>query len=119
MPALNFSPQFAGLVQTGAKRQTIRKIRKRPIRRGDRLYLYTGQRTPNATLLRVEVCNGVSQVCIGEVHGRTVIEINGRKLRPDEAKRLAVADGFDNADGMVNWFRLRHGLPFYGVMIRW
>lgn len=43
MVAFNFMPQFAPLVASGTKTQTIRQTaRAKP---GDRLQLYTGQRT--------------------------------------------------------------------------
>ena len=45
MPALNFSAQFAGLVESGRKTQTIRRRRKTPINSGAPIYLYAGQRT--------------------------------------------------------------------------
>jgi hypothetical protein len=46
MPALDFQARFAPLVESGEKRQTIRKRRKRPIGVGQTLYLWTGQRLP-------------------------------------------------------------------------
>lgn len=50
MPALNFKAQFAPLVESGAKRRTIRAFRKdkRDPKQGDTLYLYTGLRTKYA-----------------------------------------------------------------------
>jgi hypothetical protein len=44
MPTLNFKKQFSELVSSGKKRQTIRSIRKIPIKVGDKLYLYSGLR---------------------------------------------------------------------------
>lgn len=46
MPAYNFRKQFAPLVESGQKRQTIRTIgKRRHARAGEPLQLYTGQRT--------------------------------------------------------------------------
>lgn len=46
MPAYNFQKQFAPLVESGQKRQTIRAIgKRRHARPGESLQLYTGQRT--------------------------------------------------------------------------
>lgn len=53
MPSLNFKAEFAGLVESGKKRQTIRednawwgKLKPR-----DKLFLFTGLRTKNARTL--------------------------------------------------------------------
>jgi hypothetical protein len=46
MPAYNFQKQFAPLVQSGEKRQTIRTLGKRShAQPGNKLQLYTGMRT--------------------------------------------------------------------------
>jgi len=45
MPALNFQSRFADLVASGKKRQTIRPVRRHPIKAGDLLHLFTGMRT--------------------------------------------------------------------------
>lgn len=44
MPAYNFQERFAGAVESGQKRQTIRKTDK-GAQPGSKAYLYTGQRT--------------------------------------------------------------------------
>ena len=56
MPALNFQKQFVPLIESGEKRQTIRSQRKQPIKVGDLLYLYTGQRTKNCRKLAESIC---------------------------------------------------------------
>lgn len=47
MPIINFT-KFIEKVESGEKRQTIRAVRKRPIKVGDKLYLYSGLRTKEA-----------------------------------------------------------------------
>lgn len=32
---------------------------------------------------------------------------------------LARVDGFKSASDMIAWFKVTHGLPFSGVLIRW
>lgn len=54
MPLLNFELRFAGLIESGEKRQTIRAQRKYPIKAGDKLYLYTGVRTKNCRKLKTK-----------------------------------------------------------------
>ena len=118
---LNFQPRFAELVASGAKRQTIRLLRKRPIAFGDTLRLYTGLRRPGARLLAV-----------GRVTSVQTIRLNWRKCLLDwkpqtkmldtefaQRTRIARLDGFSNWNEMIQWFERTHGLPFNGVLIRW
>jgi hypothetical protein len=51
MPSLNFQTQFVRLIESGKKRQTIRPLRKNPIKVGDKLYLFTGLRTKDCKTL--------------------------------------------------------------------
>jgi len=51
MPTINFT-KFK--VESGEKRQTIRAVRKRPIKVGDKLHLYSGLRTKKARNLLKE-----------------------------------------------------------------
>ena len=122
MPALNFQARFAPLVESGEKRQTIRKRRKdgRDPKPGDTLYLYTGMRT--------KACRR-----IGEVECKDVYEINLQPRFRDESigalmagsgfpcslERLAELDGFKDPTEMFDWFEKTHGLPFEGLLIRW
>ena len=49
MPAFNFKPQFAPLVESGKKTKTIRPTKRGNV--GDTAYLYTRQRTKNSRKL--------------------------------------------------------------------
>lgn len=136
MPALNFQKQFAAAVESGEKRQTIRLVRKNPIKRGDKLYLFTGQRTKWCRRLvvqrAVEVirrfvkglplghvveCKRVEEVAFGrmEIDGHHGTWFQG----PGYLKGIAKRDGFDTEEQMLVWFDKTHGLPFEGVLIRW
>lgn len=115
MPALNYSEQFAGKVESGEKRQTIRKIRKNPIKKGDTLFQYTGMRTKKCRKLREDVCTHAIPLFIG----RTIMKLNGHVLAQHEERRLAQDDGFDSLIDFVAWFDCRYGTPFNGVVIRW
>jgi hypothetical protein len=66
MPAFNYKKQFAELVATGRKRQTIRAMRKRPIKVGDKLYHFTGMRTKQCSQLLPEptICVSVWTIWI-------------------------------------------------------
>lgn len=122
MPALNFMERFADDVESGRKRQTIRPLRKRPIKPGDKLYLYTGQRTKHCRKLGEAVCISVEPMRITaeapqlRAFGyRTVV--GWIDVAPKDG--FARADGLSSWDEMREWFANRYGLPFEGVLVRW
>lgn len=121
MPSLNFQKQFAPLVESGEKRQTIRAMRKRPFKEDDTLYLYTGLRTRHTKK-------------IGEYNVDLLREVKfDRKTfawllpRGDwwslgagvMADKIAEMDGFEDYQSLCDWFEKAHGLPFHGQLIRW
>ena len=117
MALINFQKQFADDVESGKKRQTIRKQRKRPFRIGDTLHLYTGLRSKKARKLGIEKCKWVDQ-----------IRIYWNAIRFDqrwglsfkrELDEFAQADGFKNFEEMRDWFNKTHGIPFRGTLIKW
>lgn len=123
MPALNFQPRFAPLVESGEKRQTIRAYRKdgRDPKPGDTLYLYTGQRTKKARRIGVVECASVHAVKI--FRKGAVVEGDEGDVVYDEhhdaREAFAGADGFEDWESMREWFEKHHGLPFRGLVIRW
>lgn len=123
MPALNFKAQFAPLVESGAKRRTIRAFRKdgRDPKQGDPLYLYTGLRTKAARLLLKTQCARARHVNIFSDSVRFVLHQGGRNLFDDvlNLDKFAQLDGFANWGEMRDWFNRTHGLPFNGLLIEW
>lgn len=124
MPAYNFKPQFAPLVESGQKRQTIRQTAKGAAR-GATAYLYTGQRTAQCRklgegtitdVLPIEIGRhacGEPYACITEWYGIR------RHLAHEQLDSLARADGFANGEEMVEWFAAQYGLPFSGYLHQW
>ncbi len=115
MPALNFQKQFAPLVESGEKRQTIRAERKdgrMPAKPGDIIALYTGMRTKSCRKLADVECIAVDPIRIS--YGYISVD-----SQIQDEHRLAVADGFDDVAAMRDWFNKTHGLPFSGLLIRW
>ena len=107
MPTLIFQPQFCSAVQSGAKTQTIRPPRKRPIRVGDPLSLRAWSGKPyrsKQSILAFGVCSAVEEITINDDFA-------------DEAE--ARRDGFKTAAEMRDWFAETHGLPFRGVRVSW
>jgi hypothetical protein len=109
MVAINFSPEFAGPVVRGEKRQTIRRGRK--CEPGTALQLYTSQRK-----LRDAVCREVIPITMT----RGCLEVGGSVYMSDTATAFARADGFKNYDAMWAWFSARYKTnSFTGYVIWW
>jgi hypothetical protein len=120
MTVLTFQPRFAPLVIAGTKSQTVRGVRKRPIKVGDRLSLRRWTGRPYASkqeMLREAVCVETAAVNIG----RAFLElmVNDVELDDAAANDFARRDGFADYSEMLDWFENVHGLPFAGVLIRW
>lgn len=109
MVAFNFQAQFAPLVESGVKRQTIRQTaRAKP---GDLLQLYTGQRTKACRKLvdPDPVCTLVDYVSIRPEY----LTLGNAKKHAGDADAFAARDGFEGYDDMVEWFRETYGSPFF------
>ena len=126
MPALNFQARFAPLVESGKKRQTIRALRKHPIRAGEQLYLFTGMRTKSCRRLLTAVCTRAAKISITATS--ITIEwpssvphcVNRQwESRPSALESFAIADGFRDWSELISWFKATHGLPFQGHLIEW
>ena len=115
MPAINFKKQFAELVESEEKRQTIRPLRKCPIKPGETLLLYTGMRTKQCRKLKEVVCKNVSPIVVGP----RWIRLNGEVLEDEEMFKMARRDGFRRTLDFFNFFRKQYSLPFHGVLIQW
>lgn len=121
MPLIGFSV-FKEKIRDGSKRQTIRSLRKHPIKKDDTLYLYWKLRTKECELLRVEKCIEEFTVTMqfyedwlnsGTPVWRVDVkhdEHSGlRVLIDSEVEDLARRDGFENAHEMMKWFANKHG----------
>jgi hypothetical protein len=120
MVGYKFKSQFASLVESGQKRQTIRALgKRRHARPGERLLLYTGQQAKGYRKL-VEpdpVCSSVSAV---RIEPDAVIVDGVRYERgDDELAEIAALDGFESVDEFFDFFDGHYGLPFDGRLIRW
>lgn len=120
-PAYNFTKRFAGLVESGQKRQTIRPYgERRHADVGDRIQLYTGMRTRACRkLLNPDpVCCACLAVEIRRYKsGRRTLKVTGTGAL--DLGDVAQADGFGSTDELIDWIEGAYGLPFDGVLIRW
>lgn len=113
-----FKPQFAALVESGRKLQTVRPTPTRMPCAGDTISLriWTGKPyRSKQRVLREAVIVQVLPVRITSVG----IQLDGMYLCDDTELKFALADGFRSWPEMRDWFRAEHGLPFEGIVIYW
>ena len=120
MPAYNFMERFATLVESGQKKQTIRK-NDRDAKVGDTAYLYTGQRTKRCRRIGESIIAGVYPIdSTPEIGPYIVIKYNeNNSVHIIDVEKFAEADGFNSADEMLSFFDQKYGIPFYGYLHVW
>ena len=107
---------FAPLVESGEKDQTLRPRRKRPIKVGDTLRLYTGQRTAACRFLREERCTNLIPVRrMGHLRWRR----GNHELSVSEMREIALRDGFKTVEDFDKFFGKRYGDGARLDVIRW
>lgn len=116
MPAYSFKERFIPLIKSGYKRQTIRGKRKGQAKAGDTLYLYYGMRTKFCTKIKEAICTKVEEI---EIQADGVVKINRKKIDSVQKYGLAKADGFQNFEDMLSFWKANNELPFKGDIIHW
>ena len=107
-----FKPQFARLVESGAKCQTVRPTPKRMPKPGDRISLRMWTGKPYRSKQRV-----LRESVIAAVEP---FDLDAMRLwRESDRDAFARADGFGDWPEMLQWFISTHGYPFKGVVIFW
>ena len=138
MPSIGFTVLKDKLLD-GSKKQTIRKLRKNPIKVGDKLYLYWHLRQKDCAKLGEVICNETFFITINyrpefPTTGSPIIRIDKhsssklwegdvRTLTDGEADELARKDGFKDRWELGRMFYHMHekasdGLTIFQV-IRW
>lgn len=114
--AYNFSEEHADNVEKRLKKRTLRTSPRAKV--GDRLQLYTRQRTRYCRKL-----SEVDPVCtmVGEVHLEpTRMGYNGHWQDPSIIDDYARADGFADYPAMYAWFKAKYGeVPYTLYETRW
>ena len=119
MAGLSFSV-FKDTILSGAKRQTIRAVRKNPIKEGETLYIWWKQRSQNREKLGEATCTSIKHVFINNgVEIKKAGNDFAAFLSGKQLEEFAIADGFNNWQELVEFFETTHGLPFTGVLIEW
>jgi hypothetical protein len=121
MGLYNFQSRFVPKILSGEKKHTIRSIRVNPDKPGNTLHLYTGLRQKGARLLMRVPCVKVEQIeidaCGHECNCDGFVSIDGVELGETERESLALRDGFESFDAMLDFWAGR--LPFKGHIIHW
>lgn len=113
MPSFSFEPQFAPLILTGEKRQTIRASRR--CDPGATMHLFTGLRTKACIKIAIRPCIVVDRVEMGP----NGIKFGDPSLHPDE-DTFARLDGFEDYAEMHRWFVSRYESAWVsGFVHRW
>ncbi|MEH3091997.1 MAG: ASCH domain-containing protein [Agrobacterium cavarae] len=99
MVAYGFKSFFAGQIENGHKRQTVRSERGRHARPGERIQLYVGLRTKHCRKIVADpLCTEVRSIEIGisSLVDEIIVSIaiDGVRLRRDDVEAFARADGF-------------------------
>ena len=124
MPLINFKKQFAPMVESGDKRQTIRPKRKdgKNPHVGDRLYFYVGLRTKGCRKIGEGICREVTPIYLEADYS---IILGTEKLDYEQKEDLARKDGFASFDEMMQFFDDLYqegeepGVPFHGLLVKW
>ena len=130
MPSLSFQKQFIPAIRAmlskdyairhklKPKNTTIRAMRKRPFRKGDRLILFSGLRTKSCEKLGEVRCKKVEDIQILHVgEALFIVVVNGKMITDDAIRLMARQDGFKDGADMIRWFAKNHGFPFHGQRI--
>ena len=119
-----FKPQFAVLVESGRKTQTVRPVPKRMPRPGDIIECRYWSGKPYRSKQFWCADGRITRVVEVRIEAGRVPECPdiccaGSWLDVPEMEAFAAADGFASAAELGRWFHDQHGLPFEGVLIEW
>jgi hypothetical protein len=110
-----FKPQFAALVESGKKLQTVRPTPKRMPKVGDKISLRCWTDKPYRSKQRVLMESTITEISMVDIT-ENGISVNSYAEPCDDFAR---ADGFRDFFELRDWFRATHGLPFEGIVIHW
>lgn len=121
MAAYNFQKQFVPLIESGAKRSTIRQRRKNGYlpRPGDVLRLYQGMRTKACRLIREVPVVEVLPITVHTANGCADVVLNGNRLTDYEVMEMAKSDGFKGVRDFADFFNYKYGPDLQAYLIRW
>ena len=120
MALINFSREdFVKAVANGSKHFTIRQLRKKPIKKGETLQLYTGLRTKQARKLREAVCKNVGDIKIENKRKEFLFWLDNKPLSLEQVQDISNKVGFDSVEDWIEYFKNKYKFPFKGQLIEW
>lgn len=111
----SFDPRFSRDILSGKKTMTIRRVWKKPVRRGDLLCLHVDLPGRNETVAVKVSCSEAYPV---EVSPESV-RLRTGTLSSAEMREFIRRDGFRTREDMMAFFERRYSLPFSGQCICW
>ncbi|HEV2692404.1 MAG TPA: ASCH domain-containing protein [Verrucomicrobiae bacterium] len=110
MPGLNFQKKFAPKILSGEKPFTLRALRTdgRDPKTGERLYMFTDQRSKNCKKIAEKVCGFAVTIqllyCWVGIPGLIGL------ARLDLVENFARLDGFDSYEAFCKFHKIRDGM---------
>ena len=114
MPLVSFSV-FKEKIENGSKKQTIRKLRKYPIKKYDLLYMWWKSRTPQRERLGFSTCTEEFLIKMSIINNGYSVYLrvwpvgSVEELSQEQYEELAKQDGFSCLKEMTEWFYKTHG----------
>ena len=121
---LSFKPQFISKILDGSKIHTIRADKHNRWEAGLKIQFATGARTKHYRCFKEGVCTGVQDIKIKWSrklrHIQIVIDGDKRLYNFEEKDQIAINDGFQYWNDLLNFFfpNYRSG-TFRGKIIHW
>jgi hypothetical protein len=120
MALINFSREdFIDAVANGSKHFTIRQLRKKPIKKGETLQLYTGLRTKQARKLKDTVCKNIWDIKIENKKNEFFFWLDNKQLSLTRVNDISNKIGFDSVEEWLEYFKVKYKFPFKGQLIEW
>ena len=110
-----FNPRFTADILSGKKTMTIRRVWKKPVRKGERLCLHVDVPSRGETIAIKAYCSDAFPVQVSNES----ITVRKRKLGRSEIPSFLRNDGFRSFSDMISFFEHRYSLPFSGQCICW
>jgi hypothetical protein len=115
MRQYGFHYRFSADILSGKKSMTIRRVWKKPVKKGDPLRLHVDIPERGETVVLKAYCSNAYPVSVSS----EAVMIGARKLSSSEIRTFLRKDGFRSVADMKAFFEERYSLPFSGQCICW
>lgn len=111
-----FDKQFAGALRAGTKTNTIRRVRKDPLRVGEEIAVRIWEGAPYSSPQCQIGVTRIVRIEPVQVTERGVSLNGGKLLAKKDLDALVRAEGFGSWEEMRTWFLDHTGLPTEGMV---